>query len=145
MNRLNWILVIIIVFTWWSEELYHLAPRNTQIQPFIFSNEELSVRWYIYEVIKIIRFIALGVCFLIMTTKSKYHWIVLDTIKLTLTMEVFTLFWFVLFYNNPFYTEEWWIKIIITSFVYFSILSMRYHATGNNNSIFNRRFIRRID
>ena len=117
MKRVDWILAIMIISSWFIEEIYHIAPRNTKITPFVFSEETLSFRWYVFEISNYIRIIIFALCY-ILSAKKIMHWIVKDLMIITLIMIVFSLFWFLFFYNNPFYNNELWIKILITILIY---------------------------
>ncbi len=144
MKRIDWILIILIVFTWLVEDLYHLAPRSTKIFPFPFADEGLSFRWYIFEICNYVRFGTFAVCCLIIAQRFKMNWLVLDTIKMTVVLVVFSLLWFLIMYNNPFYKSEIWIKFIVVGLIYLSILSIRWHGK-RNSSFFGVGSIRRMD
>lgn len=147
MKRIEWILIVLIVFTWLAEDLYHLAPRKTIIFPFPFTDEGLSFRWYVFEICNYVRFGIFVLLCLIIAKRSEVHLIVKDTLLITIIMIIFSLFWFLVMYNNPFYKGEWWIKIIVTILIYFSIYSIRNakRNTRINNSFFGRGPIHRID
>ena len=143
MKRIDWILIILIVFTWIAEDLYHLAPRNTKIFPFPFSNEGLSFRWYLFEICNYVRFGIFALCCFIIAKRFKMYWLVLDVIRLTIILIIFSLLWFLIMYNNPFYVSEIWIKFLVVGVIYLSILSIRY--AKHNNNISGRGTIRRGD
>ncbi len=129
MTRHDWIIISLIIFCWGAEYLYLIAPRKVMLE-WIFTNAELSYRWYIFEVTNFIRFIIFAICILI--RPKKMHFITKDVLKINIIIMAFSLFWFIAFYHNPFSLSEAWIKVIITLFIYLSILSIRWHGRRND-------------
>ena len=138
MKRSEIIITILLVLTWFSEDLYHLAPRETYLDLFPLADKTFSIRWYIDLVIIHFKFIIFASC--LMFKKHGSHSILHDVLTLTILLNVISLVWFVLMYNNPIYKIELYIKSISLFVILLSIISTRWHAR-NDGRIHNRNNI----
>ena len=140
MKRSEIIIIILLVLTWFAEDLYHLAPRKTYLDLFPFAEKTFSIRWYIDLVIIHLKFIIFVSC--LMFKKHISHWILHDILTLTILLNIISLTWFVLMYNNPIYKIELYIKFIALFVIWLSIISTRWHAS-NDDRLHNRGDIHR--
>ena len=141
MKRADYIIIISIVSCWVAEYLYLLAPRGTNINMWAFNDVELSIRWYIYEVIMSLRFIIFASC--LYFRPKKIHIITSDVLLINIIVVLFSLVWFVVFYHNPFHISEAAIKGVVVAVVYLSIRSIRY--AKHDNRISGRGNIRGVN
>lgn len=137
----DWTIISLIIFCWGAEYLYLLAPAGVTLE-WIFTDAELSYRWYVFLITIFARLIIFAASMLI--RQDKMHFITKDVLIINIIVVSFSLIWFVLFYHNPFKLSEVWIKIIVTILIYFSIYSIRRHGR-HNDRISSRSAIRRID
>jgi hypothetical protein len=140
-----------LVLTWFIDDLYHLFPRSTKIRPFPFASidletglkEGLNIRWYVFEICNYLRCGIFAVIILVIFNRLNVHWLLLDVIKITILLITFSLFWFLILYNNPFYSLEIWIKFLVGGFIYLSYISIRWKNGSRNSRIFGRGAVRR--
>ncbi len=141
MTRRDWIIISLIIFCWGAEYLQLLAPRGVTLE-WIFSDATLAYSWGVFENTNFVRFIIFAICILI--RPEKMHFITKEVLIINIIVMSFSLIWFDLFYHNPFFLSEAWIKFLVTGLIYFSIYSIRRYAKHNNN-ISVRSNIRRVD
>lgn len=131
MTKRDWIIISLITLCWGSEYLSLLAPRGVMLE-WIFTDAELAYSWSVFENTNFARFIIFAICILI--RPEKMHFITKDVLIINIIMMSFSLVWFDLFYHNPFFIGELWIKLFVVSLIYLSIYSIRWHGRRNNIS-----------
>lgn len=134
-----------MVFSWAIGYAYFIAPENHRITPFIFTDRDWSLRWYIYQISN--NLASISYAFVIyLFTKRINNVILRDISIINIIITIFALVWFVLFYNNPFSKGEVVIKVLAVAAIYFSIYSIRKkNDNRTDNNIFSRGNIRGID
>ena len=130
MNWRNCLIIILLLVTWLIGDLYHFFPRDHIIDWFIFSESTVTIRRYIYDVSIYAQFIIFAVCILI--RKTELHWLTKDVIKITIGLIVFSGIWYSLFYGNPFYKAELWLKFVAIGGIYISVKAINWHAKRND-------------
>lgn len=130
MKRIDYIIISFMMFTWFLDDLYHLAPRKFWINPFPFSEKEVTAQRYIDDLTIHLNYIIFAICILI--RKIKIHWLTKDVIYITIGLIVFSGIWYGLYYGNPFYKIELWLKFITIGAIYISIFSIRWHGKRDN-------------
>ncbi len=135
MKRIDYIIITLILITWLADDLYHFFPRNFRINPFPFSEKSVTIRRLVDDMTIHLNFIIFAICILI--RKIELHWLTRDVIKITIGLIVFSVIWYILFYGNPFYKSELWMKFVAVAIIYLSIFSIRWHAKRNDR-IYNR-------
>ena len=141
MKRNDYIIIALLLFTWMLEDAHHLAPREFWIYPFPFSEKKVTIQRYIYDIIMHAKFAIFVIC--ILMKRKSFHWLLVDVIKITLGLILFSVGWYLMMYGNPEWYAEWWIKFVSILLIYVSIKAIRYHA-NSNNSIFSRFFRRGV-
>lgn len=121
MTRNNIVIVSLIIFTWIAEDLYHLAPREYWFNPFLFSEKKVTLMRYLHDISSYLRISALAICIIIL----KPNWIIKDASIIALILFSFSLFWYLIFYGNPFYKQELWVKAIVTGLIYLIVFINR--------------------
>ena len=135
MKRSDYLIVILLLVTWLMGDLYHFFPRDYRIDYFTFSESTVTIRRYIYDVSIYAQFIIFAVCILI--RKIDLHKLTKDVIKITIGLIVFSGVWYSLFYGNPFYKAELWMKFVAIGIIYIAVKSINWHAKRNDR-IYNR-------
>ena len=135
MKRIDYIIIILILLTWFADDLYHLFPRSFRINPFPFSEKSVTIRRLVDDLTIHFNFIIFAVCILI--RKINLHWLTKDVIKITIGLIVFSGIWYSLFYGNPFYKAELWMKFVAIGIIYIAVKSINWHAKRNDR-IYNR-------
>ena len=139
MKKIDYIIIVLMLVTWFADDLYHLFPRKSWIHPFPFSEKKVTIMRLVDDLTIHFNFIIFAICILI--RKINLHWLTKDVIKITIGLIVFSGIWYGLFYGNPFYKAELWLKFVAIGIIYISIFSIRWHGKRNNRFL-NRGSIR---
>ena len=142
MKRIDYIIIILMLITWFADDLYHLFPRNFRINPFPYSEKSVTIRRLVDDLTIHFNFIIFAICILI--RKIDLHWLAKDVIKITIGLIVFSGIWYILFYGNTFYKAELWMKFVAIGIIYISIRAINWHGK-RNSSLFGVGPIRRMD
>lgn len=130
MKRIDYIIIILMLVTWFADDLYHLFPRNFRINPFPYSEKSVTIRRLIDDLTIHLNSIIFVVCILI--RKLDLHWLTKDVARITIGLIVFSGIWYGLFYGNPFYKAELWLKFVAIGIIYLSIKAINWHGRRND-------------
>lgn len=132
MKRIDYIIIILMLCAWFADDLYHLFPRKSWIHPFPFSEKSVTIRRLVDDLTIHLNSIIFVLCILI--RKLELHWLTKDVARITIGLIVFSGIWYSLFYGNPFYKAELWLKFVATGLIYISIFSIRWYARRNDRA-----------
>jgi hypothetical protein len=133
MKRSDYIVILLLVLIWFIEDLYLLFPSKYWFNPFPFSEKEVTLWRYIFDIIIYVKFAIFAICILIAKNIS---WLTRDVICITIGLTVFSLVWYMLMHGNPYYRVELWLKFLTVGAIYVAVKSIQY--AKRNNRIHHR-------